>query len=378
MKKMTLLKIILVLPALLLTGCQKQERIMLSLSFTGDIMMHIPVKNCAARANRTDPEKKISLNNEGYDFLFERIRPTLLKSDLVLGNMEFPVAAPYTSEPWIFNCPKSVLPAMKLAGFTLVTIANNHMLDQGADGAITTMKNLRESGLPFIGAGASEPEARQGLVLERKGVRVGYIAYTGVSNYPIPKNRKDLAINWFYDEEKVKEDIRAMRTRCDYLVLSVHAGVEYDHQPQARDGMLMKKYLDEGADIVIGHHPHVLQPVERYRTVDGRDTVICYSLGNFISNQRDEVPMYNGKLRQGTRDSMIVTVIIEKTKEGLVKTFSTTPIVTVNRIDTASGGRVIQTMPAGSDLASNIKPAAAEKPADGAPVAKPAAERLYE
>ncbi len=87
-----------------------------------------------------------------------------------------------------------------------------------------------------------------------------------VSNYPIPKNRKDLTINWFYDEEKVKEDIRDMRRRCDYLVLSVHAGVEYDHQPQPRDSGLMKKYLDEGADIVIGHHPHVLQPVEKYRT----------------------------------------------------------------------------------------------------------------
>jgi poly-gamma-glutamate capsule biosynthesis protein CapA/YwtB (metallophosphatase superfamily) len=199
-----------------------------------------------------------------------------------------------------------------------------------------------------------------------------------VSNYPIPKNRKDLTINWFYDEEKVKEDIRDMRRRCDYLVLSVHAGVEYDHQPQPRDSGLMKKYLDEGADIVIGHHPHVLQPVEKYRTIDGRDTVICYSLGNFISNQSDEVPMYNGKTRQGTRDSMIATVILEKTGEGLAKTFSTTPIVTVNRIDTASGGRVIQTMPAGSELASNIRPAAAEKTAAGLPMAEPAAETLYE
>jgi hypothetical protein len=88
--------------------------------------------------------------------------------------------------------------------------------------------------------------------------------------------------------------------------------------------------------------------------------------------------MYNGKTRQGTRDSMIATVILEKTGEGLAKTFSTTPIVTVNRIDTASGGRVIQTMPAGSELASNIRPAAAEKTAAGLPMAEPAAETLYE
>jgi poly-gamma-glutamate synthesis protein (capsule biosynthesis protein) len=157
------------------------------LSFVGDIIMHIPVKNCVQSRNVRDADGTTSLNNNGFDYLFERIRNELRESDVAVGNMEFPIAPPFTSKPRIFNCPPEVLSSMKEAGFTMMHIANNHILDQGDRGVVTTMGYIRNSGMDYLGVGETEAAARAGIVKTVKGIRIGFLGYTGLLNYHRPR-----------------------------------------------------------------------------------------------------------------------------------------------------------------------------------------------
>lgn len=309
--------------------------------------MHIPVKNCARMNNIIDLETKKTLNNDGFDYLFEQIAPRLSASDLTLVNMEFSISSPYKSKEGIFNCPPIVLSAFKKAGISAVTIANNHILDQGQDGAIKTIENLKANQIDYIGAGLTKEEARGGYVFKAKDISAGFLACTGIMNWPFPKDKK-VFINWFYDETKMLEDIAAMKQKSDYVILVVHTGVEYMPIPEEKDRKLMKKYLDAGADLIIGHHPHIAQPVETYTTRDGRETCIFYSLGNFISNQSSDVNFPAGKTRISTRNGLVVTVRltkgIEEKKAVLNAEFDVIPIKTINIRETATRKRQIQTV----------------------------------
>ncbi len=325
-------------------GVRNQARI----SFTGDIIMHIPVKSAARERNVIDPDSRNTVNNGGFDFLFQRVREVFAASDQVVGNMEFPVSPPFTSTPMIFNCNPAVLGALKNAGFTVMNVANNHIMDQGAGGLRNTLGYIKENGLEYVGAGLTREEAGRGLVKEIAGIRVGIIGYTEVLNYPPPGPRNGPFINLLGNKKKVEDDITAMKTRCDYLVMIVHAGNEYDLEPSAGTRRLLAGYIDMGVDLVVGHHPHVLQPVEKIRAADGRNGFIFYSLGNFISNQSSTFPL-EGDTRLGTRDSVVLSVVVSK-DGGLLNTrFEAEPIITVNGRD-ESMKRVIQTVPITAEM----------------------------
>ncbi len=322
------------------SGCTEEPS--LRLSFTGDIIMHIPVKTAARQNRKIDKKNRKSLNNNGFDFLFKNIQKHLAGSDIVQGNMEFPVAPPYTSKPRIFNAPPSVLDALKKTGFTMMSLANNHMLDQGSRGVRATIDHVEKAGLDFIGAHRTEAEARRGIVIEKKNIRVGFLACTGVSNYPIPK-RKNYHINWFYHKEKILDDIAAIKKRCDYLVMTVHAGVEYATLPSPKDAALMKEYAEAGVDLIIGHHPHIMQPVEKYQRRNGSHAWIFYSLGNFISNQSSTHRLKNSRLKTSTRDSVIVTCTLKRDDKKIIPSLQVLPIITYNWRDRKTWRRTIQT-----------------------------------
>lgn len=313
------------------------------ISFTGDIIMHIPVKTAAKQNSIIDKEQKQSLNNSGFDFLFKNIKNHLKKSDIVQETLSFQLP-PYTSKPRIFNCPPRVLDALKDTGFTMVTLANNHMLDQGPKGVTSTISHVEKAGLEYIGADRTETDARRGRILRKRDIRIGFLAYTGVSNYPIGKSgKKPYHINWFYHKEKVKKDIAAIKKECDYLIMTVHTGVEYALTPAAEDKKLMKEYAETGVDLIIGHHPHIIQPVERYACSDGRRAHIFYSLGNFISNQSSTHRLRNSRLKTSTRDSIIVTCLLESKDGKVIPGFEVTPIMTYNGRDRKTWKRTIQT-----------------------------------
>jgi hypothetical protein len=328
--------------AVALCGCARTGKV--TMAFTGDIMMHIPVKASALAHDNIDAARKISLNNRGFDFLFERIREPVKVSEIVVGNMEFPVSPPFEGRPKIFNCYPEVIPAMKKAGFTMLNIANNHILDQGEKGIISTMDYLGKNGLDYLGVGVDERKARAGIVKTAGGIRVGFIGYTGYLNYLKPPKQIGYHLNWFYDEADVKSDIADIRKRTDFLVMVVHTGIEYAPQPRLKDSELMKRYINQGVDLIICHHTHLIQPVEKITSSDGRECFIFYSLGNFISNQDAKERFYVNGMPVTTRDSIIVRCVLAGGgPSGRPRArFEILPIQTVN--EAGRGGRVIQTV----------------------------------
>ncbi len=333
---------VMALPA---TGCSDTGEV--SISFTGDIIMHIPVKSSASAHAIIDKDSKTSKNNNGFNFLYEKIRPVLQQSDIVVGNMEFPVSPPFQSRPRYFNCPPDGIAAMKWAGFTMVTIANNHLLDQGEQAVPSTLRYLSRYGMDCIGVAPTEESARAGIVKTVRGIRIGFIGYAGYLNFPRQKKTAGYRLNWLYDLEDVKKDIEELRRKCDYLVMVSHAGIEYDTVPSPRDVEVYRKCVENGVDLVVAHHPHLLQPMEKVVAADGRECYIFYSLGNFISNQSTKAEAFFDGAPITTRDSVIVRCFLSGNGRGNRPSsrFELIPVYTINIVEGGSGIRAIQTVP---------------------------------
>jgi poly-gamma-glutamate synthesis protein (capsule biosynthesis protein) len=191
-------------------------------------------------------------------------------------------------------------------------------MDQGWPGFAETREHLRTEGLLFAGSGDTAQTAWQPVIVEANGIKVGWLGMTRwLNGNRNPDSQDQPHVNFFpypgespgapgMDEAGVLDAIRKARAQCDLLVVSIHWGIEYAPAPRPEDVETVHKMLDAGASVIAGHHPHVLQPVETYRTADGRYTVIFYSLGNFLSNQsRSYVDGLMPDKDGDPRDSMI-------------------------------------------------------------------------
>jgi poly-gamma-glutamate synthesis protein (capsule biosynthesis protein) len=272
------------------------------LVFGGDVIPHGEVKEAAAdhaRADSGDAGPARSLNHEGWDHVFGPIADVLRSADLAMVNLETPISGEPLARtaPLLFDAPPAMLHALAAAGVDVVSTANNHVFDQRRAGAEATWKHLAEAGLKGVGTGPSEAAAWAPLILEKHGMRIGFLSFTrwlnGARNPVEPETSPHVAYvpyrgkvggSWHSPESAV-ELVRAAARRCDALIVAIHWGVEYSHTPNPEDRKLARALLEAGALAIIGHHPHVLQPIEPYRTTSGRDTLIAFSLGNLIANQ---------------------------------------------------------------------------------------------
>ncbi len=287
------------------------ELAQVSFAVAGDVIPHEPVRAAAAAAGD---------GAEGWGALFTDVADVFQHADFGFVNLETPVAPAHThgSKPFLFDAPLALLDALKANGIKIVSFANNHVMDQGWTGFAETRDHLRERGLLFAGSGDTAQQAWQPVITEANGIKVGWLGMTRWLNGNRNPDKDDQPhVNFFpypgesggapgLDEAGVLEAIKQARLKCDLLVVSIHWGVEYAPAPRPEDVETAHKMLDAGASVIVGHHPHVLQPVETYQTADGRDTVIFYSLGNFLSNQSRTyvdglMPDKNGD----PRDSMI-------------------------------------------------------------------------
>lgn len=248
----------------------------------GDIMMH-------------SPQTKSGLNphNGTYSFrhFFSEVKDILKSGDWVIGNLETPLAGPesgYTGYPR-FNSPAELADALRDAGFNILGTANNHAMDRGESGVIRTLRHLRARGLTAVGTAVSRQEASRINIVEKNGIAMAVMAYTyGTNGIAAPKGREYLVS--LIDETAIVRDIAAARRLgADVVTIMLHFGVEYRHLPDDRQLRLVDRLAEAGADVVLGSHPHVVQPwrvIER-STPEGtvRRTAVIYSLGNFISNQ---------------------------------------------------------------------------------------------
>jgi poly-gamma-glutamate synthesis protein (capsule biosynthesis protein) len=226
-------------------------------------------------------------NGTSWDFK-PQIRRTLplFWDSLSIGNLETVFAGKdkkFSGYP-TFNTPDELTVALNYLGIDIVTLANNHIMDMGLGAAARTTKTLDEAGIFWTGL-ASQDDPDEPLVVEYAGLRWGFINYAYGSNIRRSAvNSDDLALNIIADDALVSGLNRAATYSPDILVACLHWGNEYQHTPTKRQKDAAALCLKNGADIVIGTHPHVLQPIE-IKSSD-RYSVVAYSLGNFISHQR--------------------------------------------------------------------------------------------
>jgi poly-gamma-glutamate synthesis protein (capsule biosynthesis protein) len=239
----------------------------------GDILMHEDVKRSARESG------------SGLQSLWADVEPLLRDADVAFANLETPVA-PRTGrpgQPFQFNASEDLPAALRASGFTVLATANNHTFDQGLGGVQETLERLRAEKLTAVGSGATRREAETPRILQVHGLKLAFLAFTDIFNADL--NGED-GKPWVrpLDPAAAVEAVRAARLMADAVVVSVHWGVEYEHRPHPRQRQVAAQLAAAGADLILGHHPHVLQPVE-ILVNGGRRTVVVYSMGNFVSNQ---------------------------------------------------------------------------------------------
>lgn len=253
----------------------------------GDVMLNRDVKKAGLE--------------KGWEWIFAQVAPMLRSMDLAFCNLECPIGSKGKFIN-MFQAPPEAIAGITYAGFDVVSLANNHILDYHHEGMLETLAILAENKIAGVGAGGNIEEARRPVIIEVNGITIGFIAYTEMWFVHARE-----PISWQATEEEpgvvparldyVWEDITALRDKVDIIVASFHWGKEYEDEPTAEQKALARTAVDAGADLVLGHHPHVLQGIEFYR-----QGVIAYSLGNFVFDQR--LP--------GTQESMVLEFTLSK------------------------------------------------------------------
>lgn len=250
----------------------KPEVNKLSLVMVGDALIHSAVYGDAKE-------------NGVYDFksMLENVKEYISSFDLafynqesILGGTELGLST-YPS----FNSPYEVGDAFRDMGFNLVSLANNHTLDRGEKAIINSRNYWNQYDNIIVSGSSTSYEERDNIkILEKNSISYALLSYTDLTNGLKTPSGKDYLVDR-YSEERVREDIAKIRDKVDLLLVSMHFGVEYKHTPTSRQKEIANLLSELGVDIVIGHHPHVVQPIEFIG-----DTMVIYSLGNFISAQR--------------------------------------------------------------------------------------------
>ncbi|WP_246050087.1 CapA family protein [Aquibacillus sediminis] len=229
---------------------------------------------------------------EGYDFtpMFEQVKPFLQKPTITMANQETMIGGEelgLSTYPR-FNSPHEVGDALKEVGVDVVTLANNHTLDGGEPAIESAIKHWETLDMMYAGAYKDEDDRDSIRVLHTdENIDVAFLSYTyGTNGIPIPEG-KNYLVN-LIDKDKIAADIETSKELADVIILSLHFGTEYQRLPNDEQKDLVQFAADQGVHAVIGHHPHVLQPVDWVEGKDGNRTFVAYSLGNFLSGQ-DEI-----------------------------------------------------------------------------------------
>lgn len=249
-----------------------------NLVFFGDAMQHAPQLTAARQGNGT------------YDYspCFRYVEDDIRGADYAVVNLECPLGgAPYTGYP-AFSAPESYAKQLYDSGFDLLLTANNHCLDRRDKGLRRTISSLDSMGIPHIGtySNATTRSQQMPFITHIKGVKFAMLDYTyGTNGITVQGD----AVVDLIDRELIARDLQLARDRgAQVLCVNLHWGIEYQLQPVESQQSLAEFLIDQGVDLIIGGHPHVVEPMEvRHSDKHNKDVLLVYSLGNFISNQRD-------------------------------------------------------------------------------------------
>ena len=304
-----------------------------TLSAVGDMLMHIPVINTGYYADT---------NSYNFDSIFTYLTDYISSADYAMGNLETTLAGPnfvhspekigYSGYPQ-FNCPDAIIDGMKTAGFDMVLTANNHSYDTRGVGLSRTLSVIRERELDYLGTKVA-PEDPNFLVVERNGIRLGITCYTyedsasldivapngitmNAEHAPLINAFDYANLDLFYNE--LSESMAQMEEQgADAVVLLIHWGNEYQTKENANQSTIAQALCDLGVDVIIGGHPHVVQPVELLTsTLDETQKTVClYSMGNAVSNQRLGNISYVKTAH--TEDGVLFSVTFSRYSDGTV------------------------------------------------------------
>ena len=258
----------------------REESYYLSIIAAGDNIIHDPILKAAYKDGK-------------YDFfsIYDHVKPYILPADIafvnqetILGNSELG----YSGYP-LFSTPAEAGAALAKAGFSIINHATNHTMDRGEKGVISSMDHWDSEALQsvdplfYLGIHRSKDE-REGrrVIIGRNNFKIGFLSYTyGLNNIPLPAGKAYLVS--VAEPETMADEIDALRPLCDYLVVSMHWGEEYREDYSLNQENLAAFLAEHDVDLVIGHHPHVLQPMAIMERSGGKTTTVFYSLGNFLS-----------------------------------------------------------------------------------------------
>ena len=251
-----------------------------------------------------------------YDFsyVYEDIKNYTLSSDITIGSLETTFAGKekgYSNYP-TFNTPDSLATALKDIGVDVVSLAGNHTLDYGYNGLCRTIDVFDNIGLSHLGTYKTAEDQEKILIKDVNGVKIAFINYTyGTNGIPLPSG-KEFCVN-LIDKDFIKKQInQAKEQNVDMIVACMHWGTEYRITANSEQKDLANFLFENGVDVILGNHPHVLEPMEK-KTItlqDGttKDVFVVYALGNFTADQRDEI----------TRDSAILNLTITKNSDSKI------------------------------------------------------------
>ena len=280
----------------------EEKDISFTMAVTGDIMCHNTMFKDAYNSTTKDYD---------FSYMFDDIKYYLQTADIAIGNLETTFAGSergYSGYP-TFNTPEILAKNLKKIGIDVVSTANNHSLDKGYSGLESTIQFLDEADLSHTGTFTSEEEQNTILIKHIKGINIAFLSFTyGTNGIPVPDG-KEYCIN-LIDEDLILEQLNlAKEQNPDIICASMHWGTEYRTTPTSEQEDLADFLFENGADIILGNHPHVLEPMEKreieLENGETKEGFIVYSLGNFMADQN----------YKNTRSTAILELSITKSAE---------------------------------------------------------------
>ena len=279
-----------------------KEDIHIKMSAIGDIMCH-------------NSQYKDAYNSKtgtyNFSYVFEDIKEYISSADIAIGNLETTFAGKqkgYSNYPR-FNTPEQLATDLKEFGIDVLSTANNHCMDTNYAGLVSTLKYLDEAGIDHTGTSETREEQKEILVKDVNGIKIAFLSFTyGTNGIPVPSD-KSFSVN-LIDDKLILEQIElAKKQSPDLICVNMHWGIEYQTKQNIEQERLTNLLFQNGVDIILGSHPHVLQPMEKKMVTleDGttKECFVIYSLGNFMS----------GQTKENTKNSVILNIDITKNGE---------------------------------------------------------------
>lgn len=293
------------------SSVQSKKSTTINMAFTGDIMCHNTIYKDAFNS---------STNSYDFSYIFDDVKYNIQTADIAVGNLETTFAGSskgYSSYP-TFNTPENLAYTLKKIGFDVLSTANNHCYDSGYSGIESTINYLDDADISHTGTYKSQEEQNQILIKNVKGIKIAFLSFTyGTNGIKVPDD-KSYSVN-LIDKNLILNQLSLAKDQDpDMICVSMHWGIEYQTSPNSEQKDLADFLFKNGADLIIGNHPHVLQSMEkRDITLDDgshKDGFVVYSLGNFLADQN----------KNYTRDSAILNLNITKDSDNKIKINSAT------------------------------------------------------